>query len=49
MIVFLAKLSLGSTMMLSFIKELVTGLGVDMGLKLLNNNRGPAIRSTMKS
>ena len=48
-IVFFAKLSFGSTMMLSFIKELVTGLAVDIGLKLLNNSRGPAINSTMNS
>jgi hypothetical protein len=49
LIVFFAKLSLGSTMMLSFIKELVTGLGVEIGLKLLNNSRGPAINRTMNS
>lgn len=49
LIVFLAKLSLGSTMIFSLIKEFVTGFGVEIGLKLLNNRRGPAISRTMKS
>jgi hypothetical protein len=49
LIVFFAKLSLGSTMMLSLIKEFVTGFGVEIGLKLLNKRRGPAISKTINS
>jgi hypothetical protein len=49
LIVFFARLSLGSTIIFSLINEFVIGLGVEIGLKLLNNKRGPAIRRTIKS
>jgi len=47
--VFLARLSLGSTMIFNLIKEFVTGFGVDIGLKLLKSRRGPAIRRTINN
>jgi hypothetical protein len=49
LIVFFARLSLGSTIILSLIREFVTGLGVEIGLKLLKRRRGPAISKTIKS
>ena len=45
--VFFARLPSGSIRMLNLIIALVTGLGAEIGLKLLNRSKGPAINMMM--